>query len=309
MQLITAGIAFLLGVFLTRIRLTWAYFTARHFWRPLLKRDLRLVLGDGFPDLQGFEASDVVGRGDLVGSYELTTHFSNLWFRRLQPIFADRIVGDDLTGRPLRRNLIILGGPDANRVTYECVKSLNLRYQLRWPNSEGSSEGGAKELWKVPTLEATPLADRRDKTLFQPSVEDGTITTDYGVIIRAHNPFDLRGPKRFAMPRRRVVILYGCYGYGTLAAVLYSQTREFQERVKNSTDDIECVVKCRVVMGTPQAIDCVYFRSHAHGSLSLGLEDQPNDEIASDHTAAKHLGTALTVPESRGGQSESRASN
>src|SRR6266568_6390439 len=125
-QLLVAAIAFLAGLFVQRIRATWAYLRARRFWRPLLGRDLGLILGDGFLDLQDFEASNVVGRGDLVASYELTAYFSKMGFRRLQPIFADRIVGADLTGRQLRRNLIVLGGPDANRISLRCLEGMKL---------------------------------------------------------------------------------------------------------------------------------------------------------------------------------------
>jgi hypothetical protein len=278
-QLIVAMIGFLAGFFLQRIRGTWAYFNARRFWRPLLRRDLALVLGDGFPDLRGFEASDMIGRGDLMASYELTTYFARMGFRRLSPVFADHMMGDDLSGRPLRRSLIVLGGPDANKVNLRCLKRMHLSYKPAILKSgDDANEPAARSTWELPTLIYVGSAEDGKTGVFEPSLEEGEkgkeVTRDYGVIIRAHNPFDSWSFKPFDPNRgKRMVIIYGCYGYGTLAAVLYSQTKEFLELVKNDDDDIECIVECQIIMGTPQAIGCVYFESQPHGSFSRHLDN------------------------------------
>jgi len=267
-QLIVAGIAFLAGFFVQRIRTTLAYFRTRRFWRPPLRRDLALILGDGFLDLKSFEASNVVGRGDLVASYELTTYFSKMGFRRLQPIFADRTVGADLTGRPLRRNLIVLGGPDANRISLHCLYDMQLSYILEWQEigSQGN-ESIPRIPQNLPRL-AFRGSDSEEHATFEAVSKNGEVARDYGVIIRTHNPFMPRNEEA-PSPRRgeRVVVIYGCYGYGTLAAVLYSQSPQFLEMVGSEGDDIECIVTCRVVEGTPQSPDCVYFKTHSYGSL------------------------------------------
>lgn len=268
-QLIVGLIAFLAGFFIQRIRATWAYFRARNFWRPLLRRDLALVLGDGFPSLQTFEATNLIGRGDLVASYELTTHFSQMGFRRLQPIFADKAVTASLTGRSLQRNLIILGGPDANSVSHECLKAMRLNYALKWPDKEDAEgELTSSRTWTQPRLVSTEPSEGVSE-FFTPHQEGREIVQDYGVIIRSRNPFLAWGKKPFRSWRsKRVIMIYGCYGYGTLAAVLYAQTPEFLDMVRNAEDDIECIVTCKIIMGTPQAIGCVYFKAHRHGFLS-----------------------------------------
>jgi hypothetical protein len=276
-QLIVATIAFLAGFFLQRIRGAWAYLSARRFWRPILRRDLALVLGDGFPDLRGFEASNVIGRGDLIASYELTTHFSRMGFRRLRPVFADQMVGDDLTGRSLRRNLIVLGGPDANSVSLKCLRGMQLSYQLTWPDRDDTRESASEAPWRLPRLAFTGSDKEGNALVFRPTLEGKEVIQDYGVIIRARNPFDPWGRKPFD-PRqgKRVVIIYGCYGFGTLAAVLYSQTKEFLEMIENGDDDIECIVVCTVVKGTPQAFGHVYFKKQRHGSFSRRVEGTLN---------------------------------
>jgi hypothetical protein len=268
-QLIVAAIAFLAGFFLQRIRTAWAYLRARRFWRPLLRRDLALILGDGFLDLQNFEASNVVGRGDLVASYELTSHFSRMGFRRLQPTFADRMIGTDLSGRELRRNLVVVGGPDANRICQSCIEGMQLSYALEWVQpSISSNESAAVIQRQLPRLVFNGSQQEED-SVFEPLAEKGEIVRDYGILIRSRNPFMPLG-MRPTKPKRgkRVVMIYGCYGYGTLAAALYSQTSEFLEMVRNESDDIECIVRCRVVEGTPQKPERVYFKTHPYGTLS-----------------------------------------
>lgn len=268
-QLIVAAIAFLAGFFLQRIRTALAYLRARRFWRPLLRRDLAVILGDGFLDLQNFEASNVVGRGDLVASNELTSYFTRMGFRRLQPTFADRIIGTELSGRGLRRNLVVVGGPDANRICQSCIEDLQLSYSLEWPKPSVSRTESAVAIQPLlPRLVFNGPPEEKAST-FEPLSKDGKIVRDFGVLVRSRNPFIPQG-KGQPKPRRgkRVVVIYGCYGYGTLAAALYSQTSEFLEMVRNESDDIECIVTCRVVEGTPQKPQHVYFKAYPYGTLS-----------------------------------------
>ncbi len=274
-QLTVGLIAFLAGFFIQRIRTTWAYFRARRFWRPLLRRDLALVLGDGFPSLETFEATNMIGRGDLVASYELTSHFSRMGFRRLQPVFADKTVGAGLTGQPLQRNLIILGGPDANVISHACLTGMRLNYTLVWPDRDNAQDERSPDIsWALPRLVPAEASEQAN-SFFSPSREGNEIVQDYGVIIRSRNPLLPWDAKPFSVKHgKRVVIIYGCYGYGTLAAVLYAQTPEFLKLIKNSRDDVECIVSCRVIMGTPQAIGCVYFKAQRHGSLSRLSSDE-----------------------------------
>jgi hypothetical protein len=267
-QLIVGVIAFLAGFFLRRVRSTLAYLRARRFWRPLLRRDLALILGDGFPQLRAFKASDLIGRGDLVASYELTTFLSQIGFRRLQPIFADGTVGEDLTGRSLRRNMIVIGGPDMNQVTLRFLSSLQLCHRFEVPEATETAELGAHRVWQIPSLVVFGPAGEKDELSFRPSVEGDELVQDYGVIVRTRNPFMPSGTGLAGKRRgKRIVIIYGCYGFGTLAAVIYSQTPEFLEMIENENDDIECIVTCRVVMGTPQSISCPYFKAHPSGAL------------------------------------------
>jgi hypothetical protein len=261
-QLITAFIAFVLGFLLSRFKAAWAYFNARKFWRPLLRRDLTLVLGDGFADLRGFEASDVVGRGDLVGSYVLTTRFAGMGFRRLQPVFADKMIGDDPSGTGLRKNLVVLGGRDANTLTGACLSRLNCTYTLEWlappEDSQPTSSSGRRHL---PELQPTVYAPEELKP-FHPVESNGRLVKDYGVIVRARNPFMPPGARD-----KHVVLIY--------------------EEIRDAHEDIECVVVCDVLKDTPQSYRCVYLAKHPAGTLSpdrSSVRDVMRSDVAGDAT-------------------------
>jgi hypothetical protein len=279
-QLATGAIAFIVGLMISRLQRLWAYFRSPIFWRPLFRRDLELVLGDGFKDLpKSFEASDVVGRGDLLASYELTTKISAVRIQRLQPSFADKMRDNDPGGAGLRKNLVILGGKDANSLTQHCVDRLRCSYDLIWPEeiqiepstrSDTALIEGAET--QIPRLEpAQTFAESgrdgynsSERESFEPIVnEHGIAVRDYGVIIRARNPFLSRNESN-----KRVVVIYGCFGFGTLAAAQYTQNQEFLDLVGNSDDDIECIVQCDVIDRAPQCLERVYFKSHPFGTLS-----------------------------------------
>jgi hypothetical protein len=289
-QLITAAIAFVLGVLLNRTVRAWAYLRARKFWRPLIKRDLALVLGDGFRDLPTFEASQLVGQGDLVASFELNSYFAAMGIRQLRPISADKTSGVDPAGRGRHRNFIVIGGQDANTLTDQCLERLRCSYQLIWPTvplttssaaeaivgevplgSGTDHEGQSESVWRTrPKL--IPAVHRQKDRLetYEPVAKNEEIVRDYGIIVRARNPFLTEGRRN-----KRIVLIYGCYGFGSLAAVLFSMEKAFLKRVTDRNRDIECVVACDVIDKTPQAIHSVYFKEHPAGHLCADFLENP----------------------------------
>jgi hypothetical protein len=244
-QLITAAIAFLLGVLLSRILRAWAYIRARKFWRPLIRRDLAIVLGDGFRDLPSFEASQLVAQGDLVASFELNAHFTSMGIRQLRPIFADKTIGVEPDGRGLRRNFIVIGGEDTNTLTDECLKRLKCSYKLVWPNDTavgrpptdqnmtsqlpaGKRDIGPKaaSAWGLPKLIPATHREHDGLDIYQPVEENDEIVRDYGIIVRARNPFISEGRRN-----KRVVLIFGCYGFGSLAATLSQERKNFSNKL------------------------------------------------------------------------------
>jgi hypothetical protein len=270
--------AFILGILWKRLRITLIYFRARRFWRPVMTNDLQLVLG-GFGDLRGFEASGLVGRGDVLAMDELIAYFEKIGYGKPRIAYGDQLGRADLLGDSLRTNMIILGGTDANSLTRDMVNQIKLGVDFV-PTSVDEfqadrSVGEVKERrvrnlmrargikfgqpWRIPVIR--DLVDQSGSTqpkVYRPSVKDGKVQSDYGLIIRAPNPFD---------PAKNVIILCGTYGYGTWAAVRFAQSREFLAELAKirSARAIECVVGVDVVRESPQRLRPEFVRESPAG--------------------------------------------
>jgi hypothetical protein len=183
---------------------------------------------------------------------------------------------DATSNTPLKRNLLLIGGPDANRLTKEVLERLSLgieflevspRYldnmRRRQANPEsvidangrsGRRRGRRQPLrdavrrpsWRIPVL-----LDKQDNRLLGPVRQIDGLRTDCGVIIRCPNPFN---------PDAEVVIFCGSYGYGSWAAVQFAQSREFLDHIPRRARFIECVLTVDVVRETPQKIQVELLR-------------------------------------------------
>jgi hypothetical protein len=125
LNLFLAIIVFVAGILWRKLRVTVLFFRARRFWQPVMSDDLQLVLG-GFGDLEGFEASGLVGRGDVLAMNELTAYFQRIGYGTPRISYGDQLGRNDLTGESLRTNMIIIGGPDANSMTRDVIERIKL---------------------------------------------------------------------------------------------------------------------------------------------------------------------------------------
>lgn len=278
--LITAVFAFILGVLWERARKALLNYHARRFWRPVMSKDAQLVIGR-FRGLQGFEASGVIGAGDALAMYNLHEYFKRIGFDGFSVSYNDQLGYGDAAGESLRTNLILLGGPDANTLTYEAIKrlSLGIAFKEIYPanpdelfeprvfdpaagetsppaNNSRSAIIVAHVLRRIgvtssPQWRTPVILDINNEKLYQPVKDGDKVLADCGVIIRAPNPFN---------PAKTVVILCGSYGYGTWAAVQYAQSREFLRQVPRHSDAMECVFMVDVVRDTPQRLDPQFVR-------------------------------------------------
>ena len=296
--LITGILAFLLGLLWQRINKIVLNYRARRFWRPVMSKDVKLVVSR-FRRLQGFEASGVIGAGDVVAMHNLSEYFTRIGFRSFDITFNDQLGYGEALGRSLRTDLILLGGPDSNTLTNEVVKNLSLGISFKeiypsdpdvllepriWDPTAATSPDGddskpspvirgilrrigvaseedpPREQWRIPVI-----LDVASKELYKPIKKGDGMVTDCGVIIRAPNPFD---------ESKTVVILCGSYGYGTWAAVQYAQSKEFLSQIPNRSEPLECVFTVDVVRDTPQRPRLQFVRrSPDHGeSLQISHE-------------------------------------
>ena len=200
------------------------------FWRPFIDSPSTIALGR-FSQFNSFEASGMLGVGDAAC---LATVAADLRGRYgFNPAVGQ---ADLMSGEALGHSLIIVGGPDNNSIAREMFKRIRTGLQLGNPDANEISFRSA--------------ITRRT---YVPRAEDGEVLTDYGVILRAPNPF---------APERRVLLLFGCYGFGTWAAAKYVCSDEFLalQEVKAGVD-LVCVVRADIVRDVPIGLTCCELRA------------------------------------------------
>lgn len=141
------------------------------------------------------------------------------------------LLSDEQMQSRIENDLIILGGPKNNQITRKLLDKLrDLQYLDQIENDI---------IWR-----AQPNPKR-----FTPTVINGIVTRDYGIIVRMENPFS---------PDNNTVCLFsGGHTYGTVAAAkyfvsnLYNQSR-FR---KNHGKNFVMVIGCDVIGGYPVSIN------------------------------------------------------
>lgn len=236
--LVTIFIGFATGSAWQMSRRRLSYWRARRFWRPFLASDLKVAIGK-FNEFSGFEASGFVGVGDMQAAAELVALFDDLGYRRsghtLNIVYHDQLAGDLYGG-----NLVCIGGADANKVTGRILERLKQTIKT-----------GDPELHEI------SLYDSETGKSYAPKAEldgegRGVITLDYGLLVKASNPFDSRG---------RVVIFSGCFGYGTWSGVKLARMPEFlRSSLVSQGAPLECLYKVEVVEEIPQEPEVILIR-------------------------------------------------
>lgn len=222
------------------VRRWWVDRNARQFWLPLVSGDQKIVLGRftklvtewGELDLTKWEATGLVGMGDVHAATFVESFLDDLGVRKLGQTFAV-VDHDQVSGDLSNTNLICLGGPDVNRITRKILekKVNNTFVPGEWRENEISFYDTVHDKWY------SPEAD---------DGEDGRkiVTLDCGLIIRVPNPWNRS---------RAVLIVAGSFGYGTWAGVMLARSPGFlnDQRVTQARS-IECLYETDVDQGVPQ---------------------------------------------------------
>lgn len=232
--LLTTLVGFALGFTWQLSRRSIIYWRARRFWRPFVSGQSKIVVGR-FREFDTFEASGLVGVGDMQAAAEVAAFFAELGVRRganaIDIVYQDQFSGD-LYGA----NLISIGGPEGNRVTERILRRIN--HSIKFDS--GSS-----------------LRDTETDTVYNPEFEtegEGrkTLVLDYGLLIKAPNPLD---------PRHTVMIIAACYGYGTWAGARLARSSQFlHTELAEQGEAIECLFKVEVIEEAPQIPNIVLTR-------------------------------------------------
>ncbi len=233
--LLTTFVGFALGFTWHVSRRKLTYWRARHFWRPFVSGDLKIVVGR-FKDFDTFEASGLVGVGDMQAAAEVVSFFDDLGLRRLGSAI-DIVYHDQLAGNLYAANLVCIGGPDANQVTERILKNIHHTIEL---------ESGV-----------ISIRDTRTGEIYEPNREHDRdnreiVVLDYGLLIQAPNPFD---------SHRSVMIVAGGYGYGTWAGVKLARSPQFlHSELASKGQAIECLYRTEIIREVPQKPEVVLVR-------------------------------------------------
>lgn len=236
-ELFSAFVSTLVGALLT-IFAYWSqkiyhYFKTRNvrlFWKPFIKEKLTIIITE-YPILGNDRLSNIAktaGAGWLIskGMALSLAHLLDFCESKITKR-KDIVVCGDRTGTLETSDMIILGSPANNpysKSMYEHLsKMYNIPYQIIW------EEDGTP-------IEITAMTGEK----FSPSIEGG-LGNDYALIIKADYQ---------SVPQKSLLIIAGCYMWGTKAAAEAVTDpkilNEVAKETKNSSN-VVFVIKTRVV--------------------------------------------------------------
>ena len=99
------------------------------------------------------------------------------------------------------------------------------------------------------------VRDRLKDATYSPERKGSVLSKDIGLIIETASPFD---------EEKRVLLIFGCYGYGTWAAVRFAKTSSFLDSAPVASGrGVECVVQTEVLDNVPYATTAVLLRERS----------------------------------------------
>jgi hypothetical protein len=135
---------------------------------------------------------------------------------------------NELTGDRLSANLILIGGPYANRASREVLSRLHTRYRFGTP------------IWYDISIRDSATGYR-----YTPKRKGLQLRSDHGIAIRTANPFN---------PGKKVLVLAGSFGAGTYAAASFMANPRLLKDIPfiGEGRDFEVLVEIDVAQGWPQ---------------------------------------------------------
>jgi hypothetical protein len=204
----TALIGYVIGRVWQRIVERLRHRRLKHFLAPLLDGGASVVVSR-FTHTEFPEPTGLVGGGDALAMRELSTAFSDVGFKNYRSLYVDE---RDLDRR---ENLILLGGMDTNRITKDAVELIKPGLLIHDPGP-----GIKMEIHDVRSSNRSQDRHRSSRLAVNQRYK-ASDEIDYGVIIRAPNPFNTN---------KGLIIIAGAYGYGSWAGALLIRDKLFLEK-------------------------------------------------------------------------------
>lgn len=236
-ELLSAIVSTLVGAFLTILaywlRKAYQFFITRNvrlFWKPFINEKLTIIITE-YPILGNDILSNIAktaGAGWLIskGMALSLAHLLDFCEGKITKR-KDITVCGDRTGSLDTDDMIILGSPANNPYSRSMYEHLSTMYNIPY-----------KIIWEEDGTPIEITASTGEK--FSPSIEGG-IGNDYALIIKADYQ---------AVPQKSLLIIAGCYMWGTKAAAeAVTDPRilnEVAKETKNSAN-VAFIIKTRVV--------------------------------------------------------------
>jgi hypothetical protein len=188
LKILLSGLFLVAGIGLTRLRET---LPSRRMWRISDPSRVVISVAHSATSHTGEYERPATGIGQVRALAllmpSLRRAYSDLKIRNIY------LSSDPLLER-LESDLICLGSSKNNQVTADVLANLR--------ETCPAHVEGSQIVW----------TDGASTVKFEGTIEDGKVTTDIGLIVRAQNPFK---------PSRTVIILAGSHTYGTIAAARF----------------------------------------------------------------------------------------
>lgn len=190
-----------------------------HFWKPFFENKTTIVIGTYYGDrFRAWEASTLMGTGDALALGIIMGVLNNVGITNIDVVPTYNFSGDRY-----QNNLILLGGPDANKLTREFYNKMETN--LKFGN---------------PDINEITLKDSKVGLRYGPKYgKNSRVIGDYGFAFKTENPYN---------PESQVILLAGCFGFGTCsAAQLFESSRLLNEINKSPNDEFEALVYSDVI--------------------------------------------------------------
>ncbi|TVL97340.1 MAG: hypothetical protein CV087_22455 [Candidatus Brocadia sp. WS118] len=174
-----------------------------HFWKPFFDGRTTIVIGTYYGErFRAWEASTLMATGDAIALGTIMGTLNNVGVKNIDVVPVYNFSGDRY-----QDNLVLLGGPDANKLTREFYSKLDTKFKFGNPDKNEIS-----------------LFDSYDKsTYFSHFNNKNQVTGDYGFAFKTINPLN---------PETSIIIIAGCLGFGTCAAAQLFESSRLLSAIK-----------------------------------------------------------------------------
>jgi hypothetical protein len=233
LNVVSSGLAFVVGVSLHQIVSWWRIYKERKFWgKGASEAPTVIFLGSHEQvrnvTVRDYEPSGLAGIGDARAVHELTSLLGSAH------IDARVAYTDSPLAGQTKQNLVILGTADSNPLMVHAFGELPIRLEY---------------IRQSPTV----IRDHATGIDYAAKMEDSTVVKDYGALVRCHSPFNVN---------RSLIFMYGIFGFGTWGAARLVADANFRRRCDSlGSFEFECLFEVTVMSGEPEIVKVLDLRT------------------------------------------------